>query len=87
MLFNPLGRQRRIAQPTLVAQGTADQVVDPGTAGVMAGLLPNARVEHFDGAGHCSTGSSQGGSHAWSPVPRRSPDPRSGTDPGRSPVG
>jgi 3-oxoadipate enol-lactonase len=32
MLFNPLGRQRRIIQPTLVAQGTADQVVDPGNA-------------------------------------------------------
>jgi 3-oxoadipate enol-lactonase len=52
MLFNPLGRQRRIAQPTLVVQGTADQVVDPGNAGVLAGLLPNARVEHFDRAGH-----------------------------------
>jgi pimeloyl-ACP methyl ester carboxylesterase len=30
MLFNPLGRQRRITQPTLVVQGTADQVVAPG---------------------------------------------------------
>src|ERR671913_280001 len=30
MLFNPLGRQRRITQPTLVIQGTADQVVAPG---------------------------------------------------------
>jgi pimeloyl-ACP methyl ester carboxylesterase len=52
MLFNPLGRQRRITQPTLVVQGTADQVVDPGNAGVLAGLLPNARVEHFHGVGH-----------------------------------
>ena len=52
MLFNPLGRQRRIDQPTLIVQGTADQVVDPGNAGVLAGLLPNARVEHFDGVGH-----------------------------------
>jgi 3-oxoadipate enol-lactonase len=52
MLFNPLGRQRRITQPTLVVQGTADQVVDPGNAEVLAGLLPNARVERFDGAGH-----------------------------------
>ena len=52
MLFNPLGRQRRITQPTLVIQGTADQVVDPGNAEVLAGLLPNARVERFDGAGH-----------------------------------
>jgi pimeloyl-ACP methyl ester carboxylesterase len=52
MLFNPLGRQRRITQPTLVVQGTADQVVAPGNAEVLAGLLPNARVQRFDGAGH-----------------------------------
>jgi 3-oxoadipate enol-lactonase len=52
MLFNPLGRQHRITQPTLVMQGTADQIVSPGNAEVLAGLLPNARVELFDGAGH-----------------------------------
>jgi 3-oxoadipate enol-lactonase len=52
MLFNPLGRQRRIDQPTLVVQGTADQVVDPGNAAVLAGLFPDARVELFEGAGH-----------------------------------
>jgi pimeloyl-ACP methyl ester carboxylesterase len=52
MLFNPLGRQRHITQPTLVIQGTADRVVDPGNAGVLADLLPAARVERFDGAGH-----------------------------------
>jgi 3-oxoadipate enol-lactonase len=52
MLFNPLGRQRDITQPTLVIQGTADQVVDPGNAGVLADLLPNARVELFHGAAH-----------------------------------
>jgi pimeloyl-ACP methyl ester carboxylesterase len=52
MLFNPLGRQRDITQPTLVIQGTADRVVDPGNAGVLADLLPNVRVELFDGAGH-----------------------------------
>jgi 3-oxoadipate enol-lactonase len=52
MLFNPLGRQRRITQPTLVVQGTADQVVAPGNAEVLAGLLPNARVQRFHGAGH-----------------------------------
>jgi len=52
MLFNPLGRQRRITQPTLIVQGTADQVVDPGNADVLAGLLPNARVQRFEGAGH-----------------------------------
>ena len=52
MLFNPLGRQRRIIQPTLVVQGTADQIVDPGNASVLAGLVPDARVQRFDGAGH-----------------------------------
>ena len=52
MLFNPLGRQRRITQPTLVVQGTADQVVDPGNAEVLAGLVPDARVQRFHGAGH-----------------------------------
>ena len=52
MLFNPLGRQRRITQPTLVVQGDADQVVDPGNAEELAGLLPNASVQRFDGAGH-----------------------------------
>jgi 3-oxoadipate enol-lactonase len=52
MLFNPLGRQRDITQPTLVIQGTADRVVDPGNAGMLADLLPAARVERFVGAGH-----------------------------------
>ena len=52
MLFNPLGRQRRITQPTLIVHGTADQVVAPGNADVLAGLLPNARVQRFEGAGH-----------------------------------
>ena len=47
MLFNPLGRQRRITQPTLVVQGTADQVVDPGNAeraGRPASECPGATV-------------------------------------------
>jgi 3-oxoadipate enol-lactonase len=52
MLFNLLGRQRRITQPTLVVQGTADQVVDPGNAEVLADLVPDARLQRFDGAGH-----------------------------------
>jgi pimeloyl-ACP methyl ester carboxylesterase len=52
MLFNPLGRQRDLTQPTLVMQGTADQVVDPSNADVLADLLPNAGVELLDGAGH-----------------------------------
>jgi len=52
VLFNPLGRQRRITQPTLILQGTADQVVNPANAEVLAGLLPDARLRYFDGAGH-----------------------------------
>jgi pimeloyl-ACP methyl ester carboxylesterase len=52
MLSNPLGRQRRITQPTLVIQGTADQVVAPGNAEVLAGLVPDARLQRFHGAGH-----------------------------------
>jgi 3-oxoadipate enol-lactonase len=52
MLFNPLGRQRRITQPTLIVQGTADKVVAPGNADVLAGLVPDARVQRFHGAGH-----------------------------------
>jgi 3-oxoadipate enol-lactonase len=52
MLFNPLGRQRHITQPTLVVQGIADLVVDPSNADVLADLLPDARVELLDGAGH-----------------------------------
>jgi 3-oxoadipate enol-lactonase len=52
MLFNPLGRQRRITQPTLIVQGTADQVVTPGNAEILAGLLRDARLQWFDGAGH-----------------------------------
>ena len=38
--------------PTLVVQGTADQVVAPGNAEVLAGLVPDARLQRFDGAGH-----------------------------------
>jgi 3-oxoadipate enol-lactonase len=52
MLFNPVGQHHRITQPTLVVQGTADQVVNPDNASVLASLLPAARVELFEGAGH-----------------------------------
>ena len=78
MLFNPLGRQRRITQPTLVVQSTADQVVDPGNAGALADLLPDARVKLLDGAGICSTGSSPDGGgrdryRHWRPAPLTRP--------------
>jgi pimeloyl-ACP methyl ester carboxylesterase len=52
VLFDPLGRQRRITQPTLVLQGTADQVVNPANAELLADLIPDARVRYFEGAGH-----------------------------------
>src|SRR4029453_10963145 len=52
LLFNPLGRQRRIPQPTLVVQGTADKVVAPDNAEVLASLLPDARLQRLAGAGH-----------------------------------
>jgi 3-oxoadipate enol-lactonase len=52
VLFDPRGRQRRITQPTLIVQGTADQVVNPANAELLADLIPDARWQYFDGAGH-----------------------------------
>jgi pimeloyl-ACP methyl ester carboxylesterase len=52
VLFDPLGRQRRITQPTLIVQGTADQVVNPVNAELLAGLIPGARLRYVEGAGH-----------------------------------
>jgi 3-oxoadipate enol-lactonase len=52
VLFDPLGRQRRITQPTLILQGTADQVVNPVNAELLADLIPDARVRYVEGAGH-----------------------------------
>ena len=52
MLFNPVGQHHRITQPTLVVQGTADQVVNPGNASVLATLIPQVRVELLEGSGH-----------------------------------
>jgi pimeloyl-ACP methyl ester carboxylesterase len=33
-------------------QGTADQVVNPANAELLAELIPDARLEYVDGAGH-----------------------------------
>jgi pimeloyl-ACP methyl ester carboxylesterase len=52
MLFNPVGRHHRITQPTLIVQGTADQVVNPDNASILANLIPDARVELLEAAGH-----------------------------------
>jgi pimeloyl-ACP methyl ester carboxylesterase len=52
VLFDPLGRQRRITQPTLILQGTADQIVNPVNAELLADLIPDARLRYVEGAGH-----------------------------------
>jgi 3-oxoadipate enol-lactonase len=41
-----------IAAPTLVVHGTADNVVDPRNAALLAARIPGAHVELLDGAGH-----------------------------------
>ena len=46
------GRLARIIAPTLVLAGTADAVVDPRNAQLLADAIPNARLELIDGAGH-----------------------------------
>ena len=63
MLFNPLGRQRRITQPTLIMQGTADQVVDPDNAERAGRPGPQRQAcNGSTGRVTCSTGSSPSGS-------------------------
>jgi 3-oxoadipate enol-lactonase len=52
VLFDPGPGQRRLTQPTLVLQGTADQVVNPANAELLAELIPDARLRYFDRAGH-----------------------------------
>ena len=52
VLFDPGGRQRRITQPTLILQGTADQVVSPANGRLLADLIPDTRLQYFEGAGH-----------------------------------
>jgi 3-oxoadipate enol-lactonase len=42
----------RIAAPTLIVHGTADKVVDPRNADLLAGRICGARVEMLDGLGH-----------------------------------
>ena len=46
------GELAAITRPTLVLHGTADVVVDPGNARVLADGLPDARLEMVEGAGH-----------------------------------
>jgi 3-oxoadipate enol-lactonase len=46
------GVEGEIAAPTLILTGTADNVVDPRNADVLARRIPGSRVERFPGAGH-----------------------------------
>ncbi len=41
-----------IRAPTLVLHGGADVIVDPGNAALLAGRIPNARLEVFPDRGH-----------------------------------
>ncbi len=45
-------RLGEIGAPTLVLHGTADNVVAPQNAELLASRIPNARLEWFEGAGH-----------------------------------
>jgi pimeloyl-ACP methyl ester carboxylesterase len=46
------GRLARIVAPTLVLAGTADAVVDPRNAQLLADAIPGAQLELIDYAGH-----------------------------------
>lgn len=50
--FDAYDRLGGLAVPTLVQHGDEDVVVDPRNADLLVGLLPDARVERFAGAGH-----------------------------------
>jgi 3-oxoadipate enol-lactonase len=50
--WNANGRDERIAAPTLVVTGSADQVVDPRNSDLLAARIPGARLEVVEGAGH-----------------------------------
>ncbi|HET9139837.1 alpha/beta fold hydrolase [Actinophytocola sp.] len=47
-----IARLAQISAPTLVMHGTADEILAVANAGQIAGLIPNARLELFEGAGH-----------------------------------
>ena len=46
------GPAGEIAAPTLIVTGTADNVVDPANADVLAGRISGSRVVRLEGAGH-----------------------------------
>jgi pimeloyl-ACP methyl ester carboxylesterase len=47
-----LARLAEIATPTLVLHGTADKLVQPGNAELLAKAIPGAKLEWIEGAGH-----------------------------------
>jgi 3-oxoadipate enol-lactonase len=47
-----LSRLPQISSPTLVLHGTADKLVQPGNAELLAAAIPGARLEWLQGAGH-----------------------------------
>jgi 3-oxoadipate enol-lactonase len=50
--FDAFDRVGGIRAPTLVVQGTGDDIVDPRNAGLLAELIPGARLELLADAGH-----------------------------------
>jgi pimeloyl-ACP methyl ester carboxylesterase len=50
--FDAYDRVSAIESPTLVLQGTGDNVVDPGNAQLLVELIPNARLELVPERGH-----------------------------------
>lgn len=50
--FDSLERLDSIAAPTLVLHGTADDVLDWRNSGLIAGRIPDARLELLEGGGH-----------------------------------
>jgi pimeloyl-ACP methyl ester carboxylesterase len=50
--YDALDRLERITAPTLILHGTADVVVDPRNAKLLASRIPGAQLELFSGGGH-----------------------------------
>jgi 3-oxoadipate enol-lactonase len=50
--FDAADRVGSIGAPTLVLQGTEDEVVDPRNGELLAELIPGARLQRFEGTGH-----------------------------------
>jgi pimeloyl-ACP methyl ester carboxylesterase len=50
--FDVWDRLPALAAPTLVVHGTADVVVDPANAELLALRIPDARLDWFEGCGH-----------------------------------